>query len=387
MLAPNDPPEPGMIEQPPRHIARGPVHDGDADAGFASVFAARDDAQPPPPTPPPPTSPPPRRRLTVKGRRLSLALALLCALLPTMWSINPAAPPRADGAVVAAAPFGAAPPAPELLELEQVSREQAVAINAALPVSVDPVVAARPFRVGAGGGLLSTSSSALNCLTAAIYYEAASESDQGKRAVAQVVLNRVRHPAYPKSVCGVVYQGSERRTGCQFSFTCDGSLARQPSRAVWDRCRVLALMALNGLVEPSVGYATHYHTVWVVPYWAKSLNKIGVIGAHIFYRWRGFWGQPSAFSGQYAGEQAELPALTGTLPGTEPLPGALPGSLIAAPLPGTVEDPAARYRPLTPDFRVDAAPSPLAADDAPVAADGTQGRLAADDAAGTLIER
>jgi spore germination cell wall hydrolase CwlJ-like protein len=74
-----------------------------------------------------------------------------------------------------------------------------------------------------------------DCLTAAIYYEAASEPDDGQRAVAQVVLNRVAHPAYPKTVCGVVYQGSERGTGCQFTFTCDGALARKPSRYFWDR--------------------------------------------------------------------------------------------------------------------------------------------------------
>src|SRR3546814_17339709 len=72
----------------------------------------------------------------------------------------------------------------------------------------------------------------MDCLTAAIYYEAAQESESGKRGVAQVVLNRARHPAFPSSICGVVYQGSERKTGCQFTFTFDGSLARKPSRAV-----------------------------------------------------------------------------------------------------------------------------------------------------------
>src|SRR3954468_6506981 len=85
---------------------------------------------------------------------------------------------------------------------------------------------ARPFDVGAASA--DDFRSALDCLTAAVYYEARSESEDGQRAVAQVVLNRVRHPAFPKSVCGVVYQGSNRATGCQFSFTCDGSLARGP---------------------------------------------------------------------------------------------------------------------------------------------------------------
>ncbi|MDZ7587989.1 MAG: cell wall hydrolase [Parasphingorhabdus sp.] len=88
----------------------------------------------------------------------------------------------------------------------------------------------------------------LQCLTQAVYYEAASEPDAGQRAVAQVVLNRVRHPAYPRTVCGVVYQGSERRTGCQFTFTCDGSLRRTPSAFFWERARRVAADALAGRI-------------------------------------------------------------------------------------------------------------------------------------------
>jgi len=142
---------------------------------------------------------------------------------------------------------------------------------------------------------------ALTCLTQAIYYEAASEADAGQRAVAQVVLNRVAHPAYPNTVCGVVYQGSERRTGCQFTFTCDGSLARKPVRVFWDRARSVALAALSGAVYRPVGLATHYHTLQVNPYWASSLDRIGTIGAHIFYRWRGAAGRPAAFQFAHAG--------------------------------------------------------------------------------------
>ena len=144
-------------------------------------------------------------------------------------------------------------------------------------------------------------SRALECLTAAIYYEAASEPDQGQRAVAQVVLNRVAHPSYPNSVCGVVYQGSERSTGCQFSFTCDGSLARRPSSFFWERARTVAATALSGLVEPSVGLATHYHTVAVHPYWAPSLHFITTIGAHRFYSFNGRAGQAGTFRFAYAG--------------------------------------------------------------------------------------
>lgn len=142
---------------------------------------------------------------------------------------------------------------------------------------------------------------ALECLTAAIYFEARSESDQGQRAVAQVVLNRVAHPSYPNTVCGVVYQGSERRTGCQFSFTCDGSLAKAPNRMFWYRAENVARAALAGYVERTVGLATHYHTIAIYPYWAPSLRHIITVGAHRFYRFNGRAGEPATFRFAYAG--------------------------------------------------------------------------------------
>lgn len=126
---------------------------------------------------------------------------------------------------------------------------------------------------------------AQRCLTEAIYYEARSESEDGQRAVAQVVLNRVRHPSYPASVCGVVYQGSERRTGCQFSFTCDGSMARGVADgSSWSRAERIATSALRGSVFRPVGLSLNYHTTAIRPYWAPSLVRHTVIGAHIFYR-------------------------------------------------------------------------------------------------------
>lgn len=144
-------------------------------------------------------------------------------------------------------------------------------------------------------------SRALQCLTAAIYYEAASEPDGGQRAVAQVVLNRVAHPAYPKTVCGVVYQGSERPTGCQFSFTCDGSLARAPQRYFWQRAENVAHAALSGAVYAPAGLATHYHTIQVNPYWAPSLRYLTTIGAHRFYAFNGAAGNPASFRFAYFG--------------------------------------------------------------------------------------
>ena len=135
----------------------------------------------------------------------------------------------------------------------------------------------------------------LQCLAEAVYYEARSQSDDGQRAVAQVVLNRVRHPAYPNSVCGVVYQGSERVTGCQFTFTCDGSLGGGVDVYSWDRARRIATAALRGNVYRPVGLATNYHTTAISPYWAPSLIPQLTLGDHIFYR-RPRGGTAEAFS-------------------------------------------------------------------------------------------
>jgi len=178
---------------------------------------------------------------------------------------------------------------------------------------------------------------AQECMTQAIYYEAASESDAGQRAVAQVVLNRVAHASYPRNVCGVVYQGSERTTGCQFSFTCDGALARRPSASGWSRASRIARQALAGVVYAPVGTATHYHTLAVNPYWASSLETVTVIGFHIFYRWPGSAGQPSAFTAGYAGAEPaarRASASTPTAPEPEnppPVPEfTLPGGPLAS---------------------------------------------------------
>ena len=171
--------------------------------------------------------------------------------------------------------------------------------------------AARPF-FSPGTGI--THARAQECLAQAVWYEAASESEAGQRAVAQVVLNRVAHPGWPSSVCGVVYQGSERSSGCQFSFTCDGSLARRPSGAGWARAQRIASEALSGSVYAPVGLATHYHTLWINPYWAGTLDHIGTIGAHRFYRTRGASGLAGAFTSGYAGLE---PVVSGrTVPGS-----------------------------------------------------------------------
>lgn len=194
----------------------------------------------------------------------------------------------------------------EAIDKPELTGEDALAKNEALPFSDAPILAAKPFAIRnyfSGAGL-----TALQCMTQAVYYEAAYEPLQGRRAVAQVVLNRVRHPAFPNSVCGVVYQGSNQRV-CQFSFTCDGSLNRKPSPAAWAAAEAVAREALTGYVERSVGQATHYHANYVSPYWAPKLTKISQLGAHIFYRWPGKWGMPGAFTDSYSGVEG-IPSLT-----------------------------------------------------------------------------
>lgn len=190
---------------------------------------------------------------------------------------------------------------PAVMTFQPVAPEVAAELNAAVPNSGEPILPAPVFKANYGSDGMQARMTALECLASAIYYEAASESNEGQRAVAQVVLNRVRHPAYPHSVCGVVFQGAERATGCQFTFTCDGSLVRPRNPIAWSRATSVAAAALAGYVERSVGTATHYHTIWVVPYWQSSLTKIATVGAHIFYRWAGSSGHPSAFSAAYSG--------------------------------------------------------------------------------------
>ncbi|MDF0542410.1 cell wall hydrolase [Sphingobium sp. H39-3-25] len=183
------------------------------------------------------------------------------------------------------------PPPVEPVELLALDRDSARRINAATPFSSAPNPSARPFNF-AGGEFARER--AIDCLAAAQWYEAGDDAT-GERAVAQVVLNRLRHPAFPKTVCDVVFQGAERSTGCQFTFTCDGALARTPPAAAWERARQIARAALSGAVYRPVGYATHYHTDWVVPYWSASLEKISAVGSHLFFRWAGWWGTPPAF--------------------------------------------------------------------------------------------
>ncbi len=158
--------------------------------------------------------------------------------------------------------------------------------------SLTAPTAARPFQLN---NALDASRD-LDCLTQAVYYEARGEGRDGMRAVAQVVLNRVRHPAFPKSICGVVYQGAALRSGCQFSFTCNGAMRGRVNGVAWSRARDIASKALSGQVFASVGNATHFHTTGVSPAWRGSLIQVSQVGSHLFYRFGGRSGSSGAFT-------------------------------------------------------------------------------------------
>ena len=233
-----------------------------------------------------------------KSLRNTAFLAALPLIVTASCVMPGAEEVRALRDATAGAEFDAPPPTSSLGRLAPEQEEQWA--QAAGQFDAPSAAPALPFS---HEGDEVSRSRALDCLATAIYYEARSESEEGQRAVAQVVLNRVRHPAFPSSVCGVVYQGAQRRTGCQFSFTCDGSMAQRPRGAAWGRAQRIAAAALSGDVYAPVGTATHYHTTAILPYWAPSLTRSAVIGAHVFYRWKGAQGRSSAFRQAYSGSE------------------------------------------------------------------------------------
>lgn len=196
----------------------------------------------------------------------------------------------------------------EVIDLKAIPRlgdrtpdfDEARIINALRPAVREDLEAAKPFVLT---GSADARAKALNCLAQAVYYEAGFEPGEGQMAVAQTVINRMRHPGYPKSICGVIYEGAARATGCQFSFACDGSLARVPSPVLWENAQAVARRALSGFVFKPVGVATHYHANYVSPYWAPTLVKLKQFGQHIFYRWTGPAGTLKAFNGRYSGNE------------------------------------------------------------------------------------
>ena len=123
------------------------------------------------------------------------------------------------------------------------------------------------------------------CLAEGIYFEARGEELKGQAAVAQVILNRVRNPTYPNTICGVVYQNENWRNRCQFSFACD----RIPDLILapwhWKTAKEIAMAVTAGKIWlDDVGSATHYHATYVNPPWGRTMKKVAKIGQHIFYR-------------------------------------------------------------------------------------------------------
>ncbi len=159
----------------------------------------------------------------------------------------------------------------DLPRMPQALAATPVSLRGAAPEPAAPE-ADRPHGVGS-----------LDCLTAAVYYEARGESDRGQAAVAQVVLNRVRRAGFPKSVCGVVFQGAAAHE-CQFSFACDGSMRQGRETAAWRRAHTVAQRALDGFVMEEVGDATNFHVARLGQIWGTGLVKVAQVGAHVFYK-------------------------------------------------------------------------------------------------------
>jgi len=132
------------------------------------------------------------------------------------------------------------------------------------------------------------------CLASAVYFEARDEPVRAQIAVAQVVMNRVFSPFYPKDVCGVVYQNAHRWRGCQFTFACDGHSQAVTEPDAWLRARRIARDVLDGkLWMPDVAKSTHYHDDWAHPNWVREMKKMDKLGGLIFYRPRA-WGDGAA---------------------------------------------------------------------------------------------
>ena len=247
---------------------------------------------------------PPTERGALAAFALVVAVPFaLLALAPGATTDRPhasaSAPPAA--AAVAAPPADLPASSADTVVLSELDPASAQARNAAVEFAAVGPGRALPF---AFAGSAADRSRARDCLALAGMAEAGgAETDQ--RAVMQVVLNRVRHPAFAGTVCGVVFEGSQRATGCQFSFTCDGSLARRYSDAAWRAARARAEAMLGGATEPSVGNATHFHADYVYPWWSDQLDKVAKVGPHLFFRWRGFWGSRTALNARYGGGEPD----------------------------------------------------------------------------------
>ena len=120
------------------------------------------------------------------------------------------------------------------------------------------------------------------CLAEAIYFEARGESVRGQIAVAEVILNRVAHEDFPDTVCGVIYQGSESGSACQFSYACDDLPEDFNESDAYQRSMRLAALLLRNAAWDMTGGAIYYHTHSVSPGWADKMKVLANIGNHLF---------------------------------------------------------------------------------------------------------
>ena len=240
------------------------------------------------------------RALVFSAPRLTEAVALLVPAEPApsvVAAVTPPKPVAAPVVVLASIAGETRQPHPgkaadDLAALGYANPDDTAAIEA--PFNA---VLARPMAIGKDGKPdhwwvtnpippIARSKTEQKCLATAIYFEARGEPIKGELAVAQVVINRVKNPAYPNTICGVVYQNKDMRDACQFSFACDGIKDRITDMTAWRRAQELARRVVtdDNWWNADVGSATHYHANYVKPRWARTMKKMDRIGHHIFYK-------------------------------------------------------------------------------------------------------
>jgi spore germination cell wall hydrolase CwlJ-like protein len=121
-------------------------------------------------------------------------------------------------------------------------------------------------------------SAALACLALNVYFEARDQSIAGQVAIAQVTLNRVASSKFPDEVCAVVYQRG------QFSWYWDGKSDTPYNTRAWEQAVHIADAVMSGSVHSDLIGVTHYHAVYVKPYWAETMIRVVQIGDHVFYK-------------------------------------------------------------------------------------------------------
>lgn len=132
------------------------------------------------------------------------------------------------------------------------------------------------------------------CMTEAIYFEAGNQKAQGMFAVANVILNRVKSPDFPDTICEVVHQGPLDGTPiekdrCQFSYYCDGKSDVFPKNdepaeiAAAEFADIVAEVAMRGTVEDNTNGSTYYHATYVDPFWNDVYEQVASVEEHLFY--------------------------------------------------------------------------------------------------------